>query len=82
MSRVRRLVDDVVTDYDDRSLTFSCRRWPIRASAARSVYDARCNATSAILRSKKYGISERLTVGWASGQSSPRPVLRVLCVLV
>ena len=37
---VRRLVDDVVADYDERSLTSALPPLPDPLSAARSVYDA------------------------------------------
>ena len=37
---VRRLVDDVVADYDERSLTSALPSLPDPLSAARSVYDA------------------------------------------
>jgi pilus assembly protein CpaF len=38
--QVRRLVDEVVTDYDDRTLTSSLPALPDRQSAARAVYDS------------------------------------------
>jgi len=57
---MRRLVDEVVTDYDERTLTSPLLPLPDPRSAARTVYDAvaasdPCNAISTILRSKKYG---------------------------
>ena len=39
-SVVRRLVDEVVADYDDRTLTSSLAPLPDTLSAARTVYDA------------------------------------------
>ena len=39
-SALRRLVDDVITDYDERTLTGSLPPLPDAHSAARAVYDA------------------------------------------
>ena len=40
LGAMRRLVDEVVTDYDDRSLTSSLAPLPGPQAAARAVYDA------------------------------------------